>query len=98
MQQKPRNLQEPSKDLYKEGDTVEITDDQPLEGKDVAPPVQVGKQYPVKGIILDRDGFQHLDLGLESKYSYVSSFETEEKLRDGHKIHWVSTRRTKKVA
>lgn len=72
------------------GDIVKITDDSPLSGNKIAPPVTVGDEYPIRNIVIDRKGNQHLDLGLESKYEYISSWETEEHLPDGDKIHWVS--------
>lgn len=44
--------------------------------------------YPVKGIVLDSAGNQHLDVGLKSDLNWVKSIETGEELPDGDKIHW----------
>lgn len=60
-----------------------------LPGNDVAPPLELNKIYPLVSIIEDRKGNQHLNLGIESKYNYITSYETQEKLPDGDKIHYV---------
>lgn len=59
-----------------------------LPGNEVAPPLEAEKEYPVKGIALDKEGNQHLDVGLVSLYNYIRSHETEEDLPNGDKIHW----------
>jgi len=64
------------------------TNIEPLVGNDVAPPLELGKHYPVLNIIQDRKGNDHYDVGLVSKFNYITSFETGEELKDGHKIHW----------
>jgi hypothetical protein len=61
---------------------------EPLPDNDIGPPLEKGKKYPLKGIILDKAGNQHLDVGIESKLLYVSSYETGEHLPGGDKIHF----------
>ncbi len=60
----------------------------PLQGNKVAPPLKKGVQYVIKNITKDSAGNPHLDVGLKSDYSYVTSWETKEELPDGDKIHW----------
>ncbi len=91
-----QQLNTPSKDLYRVDDKVTIINDEPLPGNDKKPAVKIGEAHVVKNITVDKEGFQHLDLGLKSNYNYVRSFETKEELKDGDKIHWVSTRRVTK--
>lgn len=70
------------------GDVLQCVNIEPFEGRTVAPPLELGKEYPVKGIILDKQGNQHLDVGLASMYNYIRSIETGEELFNGDKIHW----------
>lgn len=83
--------------IYEVDDIVEIINQEPLTGNTVAPPVKIGEKYKVKNIVLDRLNNQHLDLGLESKYLFITSWETMEELPDGDTIHWVSPHRVKLV-
>lgn len=70
------------------GEDVTAINVQPLKGNDIAPPLEKQAKYKVKGIVLDSAGNQHLDVGLLSTYSYVSSHETKEHLPKGDAIHW----------
>lgn len=85
------------KTIFSVGDSVEATNNQPLKGNDKAPALVIGQTYPVINIILDRDGNQHLDVGLKSDLNYVTSYETGEQLPDGHKIHWCHPSRFTKL-
>lgn len=69
------------------GEMVRCTSTDPLPGNDVAPPLE-SKEYPIKDIVLDSKGNQHLDVGLISKYSFIRSYETKEHLPNGDTIHW----------
>lgn len=75
--------------IFKVGQTVKVINDAPLSGNTVAPPVIIGDEYEIIHIITDKKGNQHLDLGIESKYEFIKSWETDEELPDGNKIHWV---------
>jgi hypothetical protein len=75
-------------ELFTVGDLVKAVNIDPLPENDVAPPLELDKNYEVKEIVLDRDGNQHLDVGLVSGYSYIRSYETKEDLPRGSKIHW----------
>ena len=68
-----------------------------LPGVEVAPPLTLGKIYPIKAITLDKEGNQHLDVGLESVYNWITSHETGELLPDGDTIHWCHPSRFKLV-
>lgn len=70
------------------GDNVTCLNNKPLTGNIVAPLLKVGEIYPIKEIFLDSRGFQHLDIGLPSKYNYIKSYETGEDLPKGKEIHW----------
>jgi hypothetical protein len=76
------------KTIYEIGQTVKCINAEKLKGNDIGPPLELDVVYPVKGITLDKEGNQHLDVGLVSKYSFVSSYETSEQLPEGDKIHW----------
>lgn len=73
---------------FSEGDIVVAVKISPLEGNDIAPPVEIGKSYTILKIVLDKKSNQHLDVGLPSKYNFIRSYETGENLPDGDKIHW----------
>lgn len=59
-----------------------------LPNNEVAPPLKEGKMYKVKSIHVDYEGNQHLDVGLKSKYNYITGYETGIELPKGNKIHW----------
>lgn len=67
---------------------VRCTNINPLEGNEIAPPLELGKEYEILNTIQDSAGNPHYDVGLVSKYSYIRSFETKEELPNGDKIHW----------
>lgn len=74
--------------MFKQNQTVICRSNKPLAGNDVAPPLEVGKTYVVKDVVLDKEGNQHLDVGLPSKYNFIRSYETGEELPNGTQIHW----------
>lgn len=86
-----------TKVIYAVDDEVEIINEEPLTGNTVAPPIKVGERHKVKNIVLDRLNNQHLDLGLVSKYTYITSWETREELPDGDTVHWVHPTRVKLI-
>lgn len=69
-------------------DKVVCINTKPIGDNDVAPPLEEKKEYTIKEIILDKQGNQHLDVGLVSRYNYIRSIETEEELPRGKQIHW----------
>lgn len=83
--------------MYNVGDKVKAVNNKPLQGNDKAPALELEKEYPVIGIVLDSAGNQHLDVGLESKLNYVRSWETKEELPNGDEIHWCHPSRFEKV-
>lgn len=74
--------------IFKEGEEVTPTYFGPLPGTKIAPPIVPGAEYIIKKIHIDKEGNQHLDLGIKSQYNYIRSYETKEELPDGDKIHW----------
>lgn len=73
---------------YNAGEKLVCVNVEPLKGNDKAPPLTLGETYKVKTIVLDKEGNQHLDVGLKSTLNFVTSYETKEELPDGNKIHW----------
>ena len=69
----------------------------PLKGNDVAPPLEEGKEYVIKNMYIDKRQNKHYDVGLESKYKFIRSYETKEELPDGDKIHWCHPSRFEKI-
>ncbi len=53
-----------------------------LPGSTIAPPLIQGNEYEILEIALDKDGNQHLHVGLISKVGWVTSYETGEILPD----------------
>ena len=86
-----------TKVIYEVDDEVEIINEEPLTGNTIAPPIKIGERYKIKNIVLDRLNNQHLDLGLVSKYIYITSWETREELPDGDTVHWVHPTRVKLI-
>ena len=66
------------KKTFEVGQTVKATNIAPLAGNDRSPNLELNKDYPVKQIILDSKGNQHLDVGLVSELNYVTSWDTKE--------------------
>jgi hypothetical protein len=76
------------KTKFSTGETVKVINAEPLKGNEIAPPLMVGDKYKVKEIQLDKNGNQHIDIGLPSAYEFIRSYETGEQLERGNKIHW----------
>ena len=83
--------------MFDIGEDVICIGDGYLKGNTVKPPVVKGEKYTIQNIAIDRDGNQHLDVGLVSLYNYISSYETGEQLPSGHKIHWCHPSRFEKI-
>lgn len=90
-------LKNSNSELFKTGDIVFCIYTLPLSGNTVAPPLELGEEYIVQEIIIDTMGNQHLDVGLESQYEYISSYDTGDMLNRGHKIHWCHPSRFTKI-
>jgi len=73
---------------FEEGQKLVCINVGPLPGNDIAPALKQGKSYSAKGIILDKKGNQHLDVGLPSNNNYIRSYETGEELENGKTVHW----------
>lgn len=83
--------------IYEVGQKVVVVNDKRLPGNDKAPALTTGEEKTIRSIVLDKDGNQHLDLGLESHLNFVRSYETKEELPDGDMIHWCHPSRVKLV-
>lgn len=84
--------------MFKIGDEIRCLHASALRGNVFGPTkLVIGNHYFVKNIILDSAGNQHLDIGMESPYNFIRSYDTKEYLPDGHKIQWVHPSRFIKV-
>lgn len=70
------------------GQIVTAVNIKPLPGNTIAPPLAQGLKYPIRDIVLDKDGNQHIDVGLYSEFNFITSYETKEELPNGDKTHW----------
>lgn len=77
-----------SKRIFEVGEVVKAINIERLTGNDHAPKLELYKDYEILNICLDALNNQHLDVGLNSKLNFVTSYETGEQLPDGNKIHW----------
>lgn len=73
---------------FKLGDKIKCVNDSPLSGNTVGPDLVIGEEYPVRNICIDKQGNQHIDVGLLSELNYVKSWDTGEELPQGDVIHW----------
>jgi len=70
------------------GDEVICINDGILSKSGIRPPLFVGRGYIILDIVKDSKGNNHLDVGLLSRFNYVTSLETGESLPNSDKIHW----------
>lgn len=70
--------------------TLKCINIKPLEGNDVAPPLELNKDYELLNTCEDKKGNKHYNVGLKSKFNYVSSIETGETLPGSGigGVHW----------
>lgn len=85
--------------MFEVGDIVGCIHNKPFPDKEEAPKLKVGEKYMIKGITLDKEGNQHLDVGLISSLNWVTSIETGEVLPNSGigGIHWCHPSRFIKV-
>lgn len=79
------------------GDRIICNNIDPLPGNKIAPPLELKKDYAIIGETFDKEGNQHLDVGLTSTVAFVTSYETKEDLPDGDKIWWCHPSRFEKA-
>lgn len=77
--------------------TLKCINSMPLKGNSVAPPVHLGCEYRLIDVCFDKKGNPHYNVGLVSKYNWITSFETGEELPNGDKIHWCHPSRFKTI-
>ncbi len=70
------------------GDKVRCINNKPLVGNSIAPYLIVGNEYTILDVVRDSGDNLHLDVGIVSKWNYISSYETKEHLINGDLIHW----------
>lgn len=84
---------------FKVGDVVEVIFDGIYEGLENKPDIHNGEVYTVMGIY-EKNGIQHLDIGLNTKFNYIRCRHTFEKLDINlyrFNIQWCSADRFKKI-
>lgn len=60
----------------------------PLEGNEIAPPLELGKDYSIVKTYECKCGQIHYDVGLTSKYNWVSCYKCKKEIPGGDIIHW----------
>lgn len=78
------------------GTIIRCINAEPFPGNKVGPPLELGKQYPIKGVYeeIAKEGpkgnciFHHYDVGLVSEYNFITSQDTGVELPGGETIHW----------
>jgi hypothetical protein len=70
------------------GETVTCVYALPLPGNEIAPKLELGKEYRLSEGIKDSKGNNHFNVGLGSWHNYIRSYETGEELPWGNQIHW----------
>ena len=72
---------------------LKCTDNKPLKGNEIGPPLELHKEYTIVQEYICDCGLQHYDVGLKSQYNYISCRKGGEKLPKGEFIHWCSSDR-----
>lgn len=75
-------------ETIKTGDKLKAINNKPLQGNDVAPALIIGCEYPANKIHTCVCGQDHIDVGLKSKYNWITCYKCRKELPDGDKIHW----------
>lgn len=75
---------------------MKCINNQPLEGNDVAPPLELGEEYQLSEIYTCECGQEHYNVELKSKYNYISCYNCKKELPAGGRIHWCHPSRFEK--
>ncbi len=67
------------------------------DGKPIAPPLVLDQTYEVKGVTVCKCGQDHIDVGLKSKYNFISCYKCGHEIIGGDKIHFCHPSRFVKV-
>lgn len=60
----------------------------PLEGNEVAPPLELGQEYKLQDVFPCSCGQEHWNVGLKSKYNCISCYRCKKPIPKGDLIHW----------
>lgn len=74
---------------------LKCINNKPLEGNDIGPPLVLEQEYEVENVYQCSCGQDHYDVGLVSKYNWVSCYKCNEKIPKGDSIHWCHPNRFK---
>lgn len=53
---------------------MKCINNKPLQGNDIAPPLMLDRDYELKMKFLCDCGLEHWDVGLKSRYNYISCY------------------------
>jgi hypothetical protein len=73
---------------FKVGETLICKNSKPLQGNDIAPPLEEEVEYTVREVITCVCGSKHFNVGLKSEYNFITCYECKEELPRGKDIHW----------
>ncbi len=78
----------------KENDIIECINIEPLEGNNIAPPLEL-KEYTIKQLFTCGCGQTHVDVGLQSEVNYVECYKCRQTLPNSKEVHWCNSIRFK---
>jgi hypothetical protein len=70
---------------------VEVLENKALSSSGIKPELNIGDKHKVKETCTCKCGQTHLDIGLVSKYNYISCYKCGEELPRGSSIHWCNS-------
>lgn len=70
------------------GDAIVCKNTAPLSGNEVAPPLEMDKDYEANNVHVCECGQAHIDVGLKSVYNWVRCYKCDTHLPNGDSIHW----------
>jgi hypothetical protein len=68
---------------------------EPLPENEVAPPLELNKEYSVIQTYICKCGEGHYDVGLKSKYNWIRCYKCKREIPKGDSIHWAHPSRFK---
>lgn len=68
------------------GKKLKVVFDQMLPGNEAKPAIKNGEEYECLGVFCDSKGNEHIDIGLDLRLNYVTSYATQEELPKT--THW----------
>lgn len=79
------------------GQIVRVINIKPLSDSGVVPPLVLGEEKKIEAVTGCGCGEVHLDLGLKSRYNYITCYKCGDDLPFGDRIHWTHSSRVEPV-